>query len=175
MRWELEALGWRHAPDAVDHIGHRFIAMGAAGWHICFRRSGSPSERNSHWRMVGPEAIEVWRLAAIERRVRKAVSGIEQSDAVARKGGQINHERSHQTLDFSLVHIICGIPILGYIYDSPSDTHNYAPVLVRPFFLYCSFRALDVEKACRSKTYFDGVAADKRLSEPNDSIGQRFR
>ncbi len=24
------------------------------------------------------------------------------------------------------VHIICGIPILGYIYDSPSDTHNYA-------------------------------------------------
>jgi hypothetical protein len=25
------------------------------------------------------------------------------------------------------IHIICGIPILGYIYDSPSDTHNYAP------------------------------------------------
>lgn len=24
------------------------------------------------------------------------------------------------------IHIICGIPILGYIYDSPSDTHNYA-------------------------------------------------
>ena len=28
---------------------------------------------------------------------------------------------------FRWVHIICGIPILGYIYDSPSDTHNYAP------------------------------------------------
>jgi hypothetical protein len=27
---------------------------------------------------------------------------------------------------FRWVHIICGIPILGYIYDSPSDTHNYA-------------------------------------------------
>jgi hypothetical protein len=28
---------------------------------------------------------------------------------------------------FRWIHIICGIPILGYIYDSPSDTHNYAP------------------------------------------------
>ena len=25
------------------------------------------------------------------------------------------------------IHIICGIPMLGYIYDSPSDTPNYAP------------------------------------------------
>ena len=24
------------------------------------------------------------------------------------------------------IHIICGVPILGYIYDSPSDTPNYA-------------------------------------------------
>jgi len=27
---------------------------------------------------------------------------------------------------FRWVHILCGIPMLGYIYDSPSDTHNYA-------------------------------------------------
>jgi hypothetical protein len=27
---------------------------------------------------------------------------------------------------FRWIHIICGIPIIGYIYDSPSDTHNYA-------------------------------------------------
>jgi hypothetical protein len=27
---------------------------------------------------------------------------------------------------FRWIHIICGIPILGYIYDSPSDTHYYA-------------------------------------------------
>jgi hypothetical protein len=24
------------------------------------------------------------------------------------------------------IHIICGIPMIGYIYDSPSDTPNYA-------------------------------------------------
>jgi hypothetical protein len=27
---------------------------------------------------------------------------------------------------FRWIHIICGIPIVGYIYDSPSDTHYYA-------------------------------------------------
>jgi hypothetical protein len=27
---------------------------------------------------------------------------------------------------FRWIHIICGVPILGYIYDSPSDTPNYA-------------------------------------------------
>jgi len=27
---------------------------------------------------------------------------------------------------FRWIHIICGIPILGYIYDSPSDTPYYA-------------------------------------------------
>ena len=32
------------------------------------------------------------------------------------------------------IHIIFGIPILGYIYDSPSDTPNYASI-VRYVFL----------------------------------------
>jgi hypothetical protein len=27
---------------------------------------------------------------------------------------------------FRWIHIICGVPILGYIYDSPTDTPNYA-------------------------------------------------
>jgi hypothetical protein len=35
---------------------------------------------------------------------------------------------------FRWIHIVCGVPILGYIYDSPSDTHNYA-TSVRFFFL----------------------------------------
>ncbi len=28
---------------------------------------------------------------------------------------------------FRWIHILFGIPILGYIYDSPADTPNYAP------------------------------------------------
>jgi hypothetical protein len=35
---------------------------------------------------------------------------------------------------FRWIHIICGIPIIGYIYDSPSDTPNYAST-VRYVFL----------------------------------------
>ena len=35
---------------------------------------------------------------------------------------------------FRWIHIICGIPMIGYIYDSPSDTPNYASA-VRYFFL----------------------------------------
>jgi len=35
---------------------------------------------------------------------------------------------------FRWVHIICGIPILGYVYDSPADTPYYA-VPIRYFFL----------------------------------------
>jgi hypothetical protein len=27
---------------------------------------------------------------------------------------------------FRWIHIVCGIPILGYVYDSPTDTPNYA-------------------------------------------------
>jgi hypothetical protein len=27
---------------------------------------------------------------------------------------------------FRWIHIICGVPILGYVYDSPVDTPNYA-------------------------------------------------
>jgi hypothetical protein len=35
---------------------------------------------------------------------------------------------------FRWIHIICGIPMIGYIYDSPSDTQYYAPI-VRCVFL----------------------------------------
>lgn len=30
---------------------------------------------------------------------------------------------------FRWIHIICGIPLIGYIYDSPSDTPYYAPII----------------------------------------------
>ena len=29
-------------------------------------------------------------------------------------------------LIFRWIHILCGIPIIGYIYDSPANTPNYA-------------------------------------------------
>jgi uncharacterized protein YndB with AHSA1/START domain len=58
MRWELEALGGGTRLTLWTNIGRRFIAMGAAGWHICFDvldglLSGTPLGR-----IVGPEAMK---------------------------------------------------------------------------------------------------------------------
>jgi len=58
MRWELEAFGGGTRLTLWTSIGHRFISMGAAGWHICFDvldrfLSGTPIGR-----LVGPDAIK---------------------------------------------------------------------------------------------------------------------
>jgi uncharacterized protein YndB with AHSA1/START domain len=58
MRWELEASGRGTRLTLWTNIGHRFIAMGAAGWHICFDvldhlLSGTPIGR-----IVGTEAMK---------------------------------------------------------------------------------------------------------------------
>ena len=58
MRWQLEAFGGGTRLTLWTNIGHRFIAMGAAGWHICFDvldhlLSGTPIGR-----IVGPDAIK---------------------------------------------------------------------------------------------------------------------
>jgi uncharacterized protein YndB with AHSA1/START domain len=58
MRWELEALGSGTRLTLWTNIGRRFMAMGAAGWHICFDvldhlLSGTPLGR-----IVGPEAMK---------------------------------------------------------------------------------------------------------------------
>jgi uncharacterized protein YndB with AHSA1/START domain len=58
MRWELEAVAEGTRLTLWTNIGRRFIAMGAAGWHICFDvldrlLSGSPIGR-----IVGAEAMK---------------------------------------------------------------------------------------------------------------------
>jgi len=58
MRWELEALGGGTRLTLWTNIGDRFIAMGAAGWQICFDvldhlLSGTPIGR-----IAGPEAMK---------------------------------------------------------------------------------------------------------------------
>jgi uncharacterized protein YndB with AHSA1/START domain len=58
MRWELEG-----TPDGTrltlwTNIGHRFIAMGAAGWHICFDVLDHLLGGNPIGRIVGAEAVK---------------------------------------------------------------------------------------------------------------------
>ena len=58
MRWELQAFAGGTRLTLWTNIGHRFISMGAAGWHICFDvldhlLSGTPIGR-----IAGADAIE---------------------------------------------------------------------------------------------------------------------
>lgn len=68
MRWELEPSGDGTRLTLWHKIDHRFVAWGAAGWHISFdvldrMLSGTPIGR-----MVGPEAMkfEGWQRLSAE-------------------------------------------------------------------------------------------------------------
>jgi uncharacterized protein YndB with AHSA1/START domain len=63
MRWKLEEIERGTRLTLWTNIGHRFIAMGAAGWHICFDVLDRLLSGNPIGRLVGPEAIKFggWR------------------------------------------------------------------------------------------------------------------
>ena len=56
MRWELEASGAGTRLTLWTDIGRPFIAMGAAGWHICFDVLDHLLGGTPIGRMVGPDA-----------------------------------------------------------------------------------------------------------------------
>jgi uncharacterized protein YndB with AHSA1/START domain len=60
IRWELEPLGDGGTRLRLWHnISRRFIAMGAAGWHICFDVLDRLLAGQPIGRIVGPEALKV--------------------------------------------------------------------------------------------------------------------
>ena len=84
MRWELAAFGGGTRLKLWTNLGHRFIAMGAAGWHICFDvldrlLSGTPIGR-----IAGPEAMKFgWQRLNAEYAKQ---FGIETPDGPSQKG-----------------------------------------------------------------------------------------
>jgi len=58
MRWELEASAGGTRLTLWTNIGHRFIAMGAAGWHICFDVLDHLLGGTPIGRIVGQEALK---------------------------------------------------------------------------------------------------------------------
>ena len=56
MRWELERVGRGTRLTLWTSINRRFIAMGAAGWHICFDVMDHLLAGQRLGRPVGPEA-----------------------------------------------------------------------------------------------------------------------
>src|SRR5277367_189661 len=58
MRWKLEDLGGGTRLTLWTNIGHRFIAMVAAGWHICFDVLDHLLIGTPIGRIAGPEAMK---------------------------------------------------------------------------------------------------------------------
>jgi uncharacterized protein YndB with AHSA1/START domain len=58
MRWELEPLGGGTRLTLWTSINRHFIAMGAAGWHICFDVLDHFIAGDSIGRRVGPESMK---------------------------------------------------------------------------------------------------------------------
>lgn len=58
MRWELQASGGGTRLTLWTNIGHRYIAMGAAGWHICFDVLDQLLAGQPIGRTVGPDAMK---------------------------------------------------------------------------------------------------------------------
>jgi uncharacterized protein YndB with AHSA1/START domain len=59
LRWELEPLGGGTRLTLWHHIDRRFIAWGAAGWHICFDVLDRLLTGVPIGRMVGAKAVKV--------------------------------------------------------------------------------------------------------------------
>jgi hypothetical protein len=63
MRWELEAIGSGTRLTLWINIGRPYIAMGAAGWHICFDVLDNLLDGTPIGRIAGPKAVNFpgWR------------------------------------------------------------------------------------------------------------------
>ena len=58
VRWELEAVGGGTRLTLWTSIDRRYIAMGAAGWHICLDVLDQLLSGDPIGRIVGPEAMK---------------------------------------------------------------------------------------------------------------------
>jgi len=58
MRWQLEAVAGGTRLTLWTNIGHRYISMGAAGWHICFDVLDRLLAGEPIGRIAGPAAMK---------------------------------------------------------------------------------------------------------------------
>jgi uncharacterized protein YndB with AHSA1/START domain len=77
IRWELEPIGGSTRLTLWHNIDRRYIAMGAAGWHICFDVMERLLDGDSIGRIVGPEAMKFggWQRLHAEYAKQFAIEG----------------------------------------------------------------------------------------------------
>ena len=97
MRWELEALGRRHAPEAVDQYRPPLHRHGCSWVAHLFRCAGSLAQWNSHRTHRRPQGHELRRLAALERRVHQAVRRASARLVAQGRSGVVNRRVDRKT------------------------------------------------------------------------------
>src|SRR5215467_474352 len=94
-------------------------------------RPGRRKSRESKWTNQG------WQGFVVKRKILwhgpKLGRGKSRSITGNRRTNQAMKEATKRWV-FRWVHMVCGVPMLGYIYDSPANTANYA-FIVRYVFL----------------------------------------
>jgi len=68
MRWELTAMGGGTRLTLWTNIDRRYMAMGAAGWHVCFDVLERLLDGHPIGRIVGPDAMKFggWQRLHVE-------------------------------------------------------------------------------------------------------------
>ncbi|HKW02314.1 MAG TPA: SRPBCC family protein [Vicinamibacterales bacterium] len=68
MRWKLEAAGGGTRLTLWTNIDRRYMAMGAAGWHVCFDVLERLLDGHPVGRIVGPDAMKFsgWQRLHVE-------------------------------------------------------------------------------------------------------------
>jgi uncharacterized protein YndB with AHSA1/START domain len=68
MRWKLEAVGGGTRLTLWTNIDRRYMAMGAAGWHVCFDVLERLLDGHPVGRIVGPDAMKFggWQRLHVE-------------------------------------------------------------------------------------------------------------
>jgi hypothetical protein len=83
IRWELEPVGSGTRLTLWHNIDHRYIAWGAAGWHICFDVLDRLLAREPIGRLAGADAVKLGAWQRLKAEYEKQF-GIESASGPAR-------------------------------------------------------------------------------------------
>jgi len=88
MRWELEPLGGGTRLTLWTTINRHFIAMGAAGWHMCFDVLDSVLAGQPIGRIAGPEGMKLPGFQRLHAEYAK-LFGVEMPKWVTKSGQEL--------------------------------------------------------------------------------------
>ncbi len=125
MRWELESMGDGTRLTLWTNIGPRYIAMGAAGWHICFDILAHLLDNDPLQPHRRPRRHKIRRLATPQRRILQAIRHRPTRLAALHNAKIINRKSTKRRQSFSKTDLDFGFDL---------DFNRGCPMFVPPGF-----------------------------------------